>query len=300
MKRIAFLLLSGLAACGGGGAGGSGLRGSVVVDGSSTVAPISEAVAEEFNAEEPRVRVSVGTSGTGGGFKRFCAGEIDLADASRAIKDEEKRACADNGVEFVELLVALDGLAVVTSTDTKFLSCLSFEQLRRIFEDGGASRWRDVDPAFPDENIDIFAPGTDSGTYDFFVEEVLGEDVKPRTDYQASEDDNTIVQGIQGEEGSWGFFGFAYFKENREGLKAIRVSEEPGGECVVPNDETVRAGEYPLSRPLYIYAKKASLEKPAVREFVRFYLDVAPELVGYVGYTPAPAADYTRGLEQIR
>jgi phosphate transport system substrate-binding protein len=299
MKRIGALLLTTLAACGGGGGSGDGLRGSVVVDGSSTVAPISEAVAEELSADEPRVRVSIGTSGTGGGFKRFCADEIDVADASRPIKDEEKAACAGKGVEYLEFRVALDGLAVVTSAENAFVRCLSFEQLRRIFEQGGASTWDEVDPDFPKEKIAIFAPGTDSGTYDFFVEEVLGEEVQPRRNYQASEDDNTIVQGVEGEEHSWGFFGFAYFKENKEGLKAIRVSEDAGGDCVAPNDETVRNGQYPLSRPLYIYVKKSSLEKAAVREFVRFYLEVAPELVGYVGYTPAPADDYTKGLATL-
>ena len=300
MKRIAILFLAGLAACGGGGSGGGGdLSGSVVIDGSSTVAPISEAVAEEFNAEEPDVRVSVGTSGTGGGFKRFCADEIDVADASRAIKDEEKAACAAKGVEYLEFRIGLDGLAVVTSADNTFVECLSFEQLAAIFKDGGASTWDQVDPTFPKERIAVFAPGTDSGTYDFFVEEVLGEDVKARTDYQASEDDNTLVQGIEGEKNSWGYFGFAYFKENEEGLKAVEVSEDAGGECVAPSDDTVRSGEYPLSRPLFVYVKKASVERPEVREFVRFYLELTPELIGDVGYTAAPEDDYTDGLARL-
>lgn len=300
MRRIAILFLAGLAACGGGDSGSGGdLSGSVVIDGSSTVAPISEAVAEEFNAEEPGVKVSVGTSGTGGGFKRFCADEIDVSDASRAIKDEEKAACAAKGVEYLELRIGLDGLAVVTSADNAFVECLSLQQLATIFKDGGASTWDQVDPTFPKEKIAIFAPGTDSGTYDFFVEEVLGKDVKARTDYQASEDDNTLVQGIEGERNSWGYFGFAYFKENKEKLKDIKVSEGAGGECVEPSDETVLSGDYPLSRPLYIYAKKASLERPEVREFVRYYLETTPDLIGDVGYTPAPEEDYTDGLAQL-
>jgi phosphate transport system substrate-binding protein len=302
MKRFAaIILLTGLAACGGSTSSGSGdgLSGSVVIDGSSTVAPLSEAVAEEFNAEEPGVDVSVGTSGTGGGFKRFCADEIDVADASRAIKDEEKAACADKGVDYLELRVGLDGLAVVTSAQNTFVDCLTFEQLAAIFKEGGASTWDQVDPGFPKEKIAIFAPGTDSGTYDFFVEEVLGEDGKARADYQASEDDNTLVQGIEGERNSWGYFGFAYFTENKEKLKAVKVSEAAGGECVAPSDETVAGGDYPLSRPLYIYVKKASLERPEVREFVRFYLELTPEVIGDVGYTAAPEEDYTKALAQL-
>lgn len=302
MAALAALALF-TAACGdddeGGGGSAEALSGSVVIDGSSTVAPLSEAVAEEFNKEQPDVEVSVGTSGTGGGFKKFCAGEIDISDASRAIKDEEKAACAAAGVEYLELRVGLDGLAVVTSKDNTFLECLSYEQLAGIFKEGGASTWDQVDPKFPKEKISIFAPGTDSGTYDFFVEEVLGEDIKPRSDYQASEDDNTLVQGIEGEKNSWGYFGFAYFKENEAGLKDIEVSEEAGGECVAPSDETVLSGDYALSRPLFIYAKKASLARPEVLEFVRYYLELTPDVIGDVGYTAAPDEDYTKGLAEL-
>jgi phosphate transport system substrate-binding protein len=293
------------AACGGGDSSSpDALSGSVVVDGSSTVAPLSEAVAEEFNKEQPDVNVSVGTSGTGGGFKKFCAGETDISDASRAIKDEEKAACAAEGVEYVEFRVGLDGLAVVTSKDNTFLKCLSYEQLATIFKEGGASTWDQVDPTFPKEKIAVFAPGTDSGTYDFFVEEVLGdpkkpESLKPRADYQASEDDNTLVQGIEGEKNSWGYFGFAYFKENEEGLKDIKVSEEAGGQCVAPSDATVLSGDYALSRPLFVYVKKTSLAKPAVREFVRFYLELTPDVIGDVGYTAATEEDYTKGLAEL-
>lgn len=292
---VASLALVG--ACGGGSTSGE-LSGNVVIDGSSTVAPVSEAVAEEFNAEQPGVDVSVGTSGTGGGFKKFCAGEIDIADASRAIKDEEKAACAAKGVEYLELRVGLDGLAVVTSAKNEFLECLTLAQLATIFKAGGASRWNEVDPSFPNENIAIFAPGTDSGTYDFFVEEVLGEDVAPRTDYQASEDDNTLVQGIQGEENSWGFFGFAYYTENKESLKAVEVGET-AADCTAPSDETVLSGEYPLSRPLFIYVKTSSLARPEMAEFVRFYLEVTPDLIADVGYTEAPAEDYEKGLTEL-
>jgi phosphate transport system substrate-binding protein len=191
----------------------------------------------------------------------------------------------------------------VTAAGNKFLECLSIEQMAGIFKDGGATTWDQVDPKFPKEKIEIFAPGTDSGTYDFFLEEVLGdpkkpESLKPRTDYTASEDDNTLVQGIAGETNSWGYFGFAYFKENESKLKDIKVSEK-GGKCIEPSDETVESGEYPLSRPLAIYVNNAALERPEVRSFVQFYLETTPELITEVGYTPAPAEDYEKGLEAL-
>lgn len=289
---------------GGVGAGGEGeLSGSITIDGSSTVAPLSEAIAEEFRNVEPGVNVSVGTSGTGGGFKKFCAGEIDIADASRPIKAEEVAACEAAGVEFTELRVGLDGLAIVTSAENDFLECLSIEQLATIFKQGGATTWDEVDPSFPAERIAIFAPGSDSGTYDFFVEEVLGApgeegSLPPRTDYTASEDDNTLVQGITGERNSWGYFGFAYFSENDSVLKAIEVRSEDGA-CVAPSDETVESGDYVLGRPLFIYVKDAALARPEVQEFVRFYLETTPELIGDVGYTASPAEDYEKGLAAV-
>ncbi|MEO7836486.1 MAG: PstS family phosphate ABC transporter substrate-binding protein [Acidimicrobiales bacterium] len=279
------------------------LSGAIVIDGSSTVAPISEAIAEEFRTEQKGVDVTVGTSGTGGGFKKFCADETDIADASRAIKDEEKQACEAAGVEYSEFRVGLDGLAVVTSADNTFLECLNTKQMADIFKEGGAATWDQIDPKFPKEKIAIFAPGTDSGTYDFFVEEVLGdpkkpESLKPRADYTASEDDNTLVQGIEGEKNSWGYFGFAYFKENKDKLKVVNVFGEDG-ECVAPSDETVESGDYPLSRPLFIYVKKTALARPEVKEFVKFYLETTPDLITDVGYTPAPAEDYKAGLELL-
>ncbi|HEX7167431.1 MAG TPA: PstS family phosphate ABC transporter substrate-binding protein [Acidimicrobiales bacterium] len=291
-------------ACGGGGDGSGGgeggdLSGSIAIDGSSTVAPISEAIAEEFQAEASGVDVAVGTSGTGGGFKKFCNEEIDIADASRAIKQEEIDACKANGVEFTEFRVGLDGLAVVTSADNEFLECLSYEQLAKLFGEGGAKTWKQVDPKFPNVEIDTFAPGTDSGTYDFFVEEVLGQDTKPRTDYTASENDNTLVQGIEGEENSWGYFGFAYFQANEERLKDVKVAEETGGECVEPSAENVESGDYPLSRPLFIYVTNTALERPEVKEFVRFYLETTPEIIAEVGYVPAPEQDYEDGLAKL-
>ena len=296
------------AGCGGNEQGGTGelasLRGDIAIDGSSTVAPISEAIAEEFRLEAPSVNVSVGTSGTGGGFTKFCNGEIDIADASRPIKQEEIDACKTKGVAFTEFRVGLDGLVVATSKANKFAKCLSYEQLASIFKDGGVTQWDEVDAKFPPQKLAIFAPGTDSGTYDFFVEEVLGDpkkpdSLKPRSDYTASENDNTLVQGIKGEENSWGFFGYAYYQESKGELTAIEVSEETGGECVGPSAETVESGEYPLSRPLFIYVNSSALERVEVKEFVAFYLEATPELIEEVGYIAAPTDDYADGLAKL-
>ena len=288
---------------GGGTEGGTALSGSIVIDGSSTVAPITEAIAEEFRKEQSGVEVTVGTSGTGGGFTKFCAGETDVQDASRAIDGEEKAACEAKGIKYQEFRVGLDGLAVVTSAQNQFVDTLNFEQLAKIFEQGGAKTWNQIDPSFPNEEIAIFAPGVDSGTYDFFNEEVLGDPEeggkKPRNDYTASEDDNTIVQGIEGEANSWGFFGYAYFQNNKEGLKAIKVAKE-GTTGVEPTTETIESGDYPLSRPLYIYVKDDSLKKPEVAQFTKFYLEQTPQLIADVGYVAAPQDDYTQGLSKLQ
>jgi phosphate transport system substrate-binding protein len=283
--------------------GGTALSGNIVIDGSSTVAPISEAITEEFRKEQSGVQVTVGTSGTGGGFTKFCAGETDISDASRAISDEEKQACETKGIKYQEFRVGLDGLAVVTSAQNQFLDTLNFEQLAKIFQEGGAKTWNQVDPKFPNEQIAIFAPGVDSGTYDFFNEEVLGDPAeggkKPRNDYTASEDDNTLVQGIEGEANSWGYFGYAYFQNNKEGLKDIKIAKE-GTEGIEPTTETIESGDYPLSRPLYIYVKEDSLKKPEVGQFVKFYLEQTPQLIADVGYVAAPPEDYTQGLSKLQ
>ncbi|MER3452526.1 MAG: hypothetical protein C4344_02230 [Acidimicrobiia bacterium] len=316
-RILGFALAAGLVAtaCGGStsdNASGSGaaadksgkLTGSVVVDGSSTVAPITEAIAEEYRKTQPGVRVSVGISGTGGGFKKFCAGETDISDASRPIKPEEADACKAAGIDYEQFQVGFDGLAVVTSAQNDFLGCLDFGQLKEIFRQGGATTWDQVDPSFPKQKIAIFAPGTDSGTYDYFVETILGDpkkpdSVKPRSDYTASEDDNVLVQGIEGEKYSWGYFGFAYFQENKSRLKDIKIARAKGGPCVAPTHQTVLSGEYPLSRPLFIYVKKASLAKPHVKDFVRFYLTNASTVVDDVGYTAAPEGVYKADLQRL-
>jgi phosphate transport system substrate-binding protein len=223
--------------------------------------------------------VTVGTSGTGGGFTKFCNGETDISDASRAINDEEKQACQAKGITYQEFRVGLDGLAVVTSSKNSFVDTLNFKQMAEIFKQGGATTWNQVDPKFPSEKIAIFAPDTESGTYDFFNEKVLGDPdeggLKPRTDYTASSDDNTLVQGIEGEANSWGFFGYAYYQNNKEGLKDIKVAED-GTEGIQPTTETITSGSYPLSRPLFIYVKEDSLKRPEVGQYVKFYLEQTP------------------------
>ena len=267
------------------GAAAGELSGEVAVDGSSTVFPITEAVAEEFRAVAPDVRVTVGVSGTGGGFKKFCAGETDISDASRPITSAEAESCAAEGVEYIEVLVGLDGLAIVSGPGSDFLSDgITTEQLATIFgapAEGTITRWNQVEASWPDEEIAIFAPDTDSGTFDFFNEIVTEEVGGSRADYTASTDDNVLVVGISGGGDAIGYFGYAYYVENRDRLKLVAV------DGVTPSDETVADGSYPLSRPLFIYVRTDSLrEKPQVREFVRFYL--SPEalpLVGEVGYT---------------
>ena len=278
-----------------GGTDLASLSGAVIVDGSSTVEPISLAVAEEFRTMAPNVDVAVGRSGTGGGFEKFCNGESDISDASRAIKPEESEACAANTIEPVELQVAIDALAVVTNAGNTFLQCLTAEQIVNIFKEGGARSWNEVDPSFPNEPIEIFAPGADSGTFDYFIEhfELRGaEEEEPEFigDYTASEDDNVLVQGIQGSPNAIGFFGFSYYEANRQQLKAIQVDQEGNGTCVSPSAETVQDGTYPLARPLFIYPSKTSLQKPQVRAFVEFYMsDAGLALVEDVDYFPAPA-----------
>jgi phosphate transport system substrate-binding protein len=298
------------AACGGdddaggeaSGEGGS-LSGSIVIDGSSTVAPVTEAIAEEFRKEQSGVQVTVGTSGTGGGFTKFCNGETDIQDASRAIEDEEKQACAAKSIKYQEFRIGLDGLAVVTSAQNQFLDTLNFKQMAAIWKQGGAKTWNQVDPKFPNEQLAIFAPDAESGTYDFFTEEVLGDPEegapKPRSDYTASSDDNTLVQGIEGEANSWGYFGFAYYQNNQEGLKIIKVAKE-GTSGIEPTTETIESGDYPLSRPLYIYVKDDSLKRPEVGQFVKFYLEQTPQIIADVGYVAAPQQDYTQGLSKLQ
>jgi len=272
-----------LAACGGADAGsgtdsaqGSGsdeLSGTIQIDGSSTVAPLSEAAAELFQEENPGVRVVVGTSGTGGGFEKFCAGETDISDASRPIKDEEIAVCEQNGIAYEQITVANDGLAVVVNPENDWAECLTVEQLNTIWApDSTVKNWNEVDPSFPDEPLTLFGPGTDSGTFDYFTDEINGEEGASRTDYQPSEDDNVIVQGVQGSKGAMGYFGLSYVEENPDAVKAIEVDGGQG--CVAPSSETVLDGTYtPLGRPLFVYPSDKALARPEVQAFLEFYVE---------------------------
>ncbi len=270
------------------GGGGEALSGAIEVDGSSTVAPLTDAVAEEYNAEQPDVRVNVGVSGTGGGFERFCAGETDISDASRSIKPEEAALCEENGVEFTELKVGTDALTVVTNPEAAFVDCLTVDELAKIFgPEDPAKTWQQVRAEFPDAPLEVFAPGTDSGTYDFMVEDVLGLE-ESRQDYSAAEDDNIIAQGVIGTPNAWGFFGFAYYQENQDQVKALAL--DGGNGCVAPSVETAQDGTYPATRPLFIYVDNESLQRPEVADFVGYYLDNVQSLITDIGYVPETEA----------
>jgi phosphate transport system substrate-binding protein len=272
-------VLLAVSACGGadagttGGGDGEQLSGSVKVDGSSTVAPLTTAAAELFAEEQPKVRVTVGTSGTGGGFEKFCNGETDISDASRPIKDEEKAACDKNGVTYDEFQVANDALTVVVNKDAEWVDCLTVQQLKKIWEPGSkVNNWNEIDAKFPDEPLKLFGAGTDSGTFDYFTDVINGEEGASRTDYSPSEDDNVTVQGVAGSRGGLGYFGFSYYEENTDKLKALKIDNGEG--CVAPGVEAAQTGEYaPLSRPLFIYPSAKALEREEVLAFVEYYVE---------------------------
>jgi phosphate transport system substrate-binding protein len=307
MKALSTIRLAALLAppllfgCGGGdqGADETALSGAIELDGSSTVYPITEALAEEFQRMHPRTRVTVGISGTGGGFKRFCAGEIDIADASRPIKDEERALCAENGVAFHEIRIAWDGLSVVTNPANDFVQCLTVDELKRIWEPGSTiANWSEIRPGFPNKRLALYGPGTDSGTFDYFTEAIVGEEDASRPDYTASEDDNVLVQGIAGDPEGLGYFGYAYYEENQDKLKLIAV--DGGSGCVQPTVETIESGEYaPLSRPLYLYVREDALQQPQVGAFLEFGLTEGRELVRQVGYIPLRDEQYRAEFEKI-
>jgi len=275
------------------------LSGTVKVDGSSTVFPITEAVAEEFQIANPKVRVTVGISGTGGGFKKFYAGEIDVSDASRPIAAAEMEAAAKNGVEYVELPVAYDGLSIVVNPRNTFVSSLTVEELKKIWQpESTVKLWSDVRPEWPAKPISLYGAGHDSGTFDYFTEAIVGKAKSCRSDYTASEDDNVLVQGVEGDQNALGFFGYAYYAENTSRLKLVSV--DPGTGAVAPSEETIRNGTYtPLSRPIFIYVSTAAAARPEVTAFVEFYLENAPALVAEVGYVPLPAAVYDLALARF-
>jgi phosphate transport system substrate-binding protein len=283
-KLLAFaacgVLALGAAACGsdddddrGGGGGGGDLSGNIRIDGSSTVAPFAQAAAEEFQAQNPDVKITVGTSGTGGGFEKFCAGETDISDASRPITDDEEvPICKKNNITYKEVQVANDGIAVVTNPELK-VDCLTTEQLKKLWNEGSkVTKLSEIDPKLPDTELSLFGPGTDSGTFDFFTDEINGEEGVSRKEYQPSEDDNVLVQGVSGEAGGLGYFGFSYYEQNQDKLNLVGV--DSGSGCVKPSAEAIQSGDYkPLSRPLFMYPSEKALKKPEVKAFMDYVVE---------------------------
>lgn len=274
------------------GASAEALTGTIIIDGSSTVFPITEAVAEEFHKLYPGISTPIGVSGTGGGFKKFIAGETDISNASRPIKDSEAETAKANGVEYVELAIAYDGLSVMVSHDNDFVDSLTVEELGRIWApDSTVMTWKDVRPEWPDEAIKLYAPGTDSGTFDYFTEVINGKSGASRTDFTPSEDDNVLVQGIAGDKYSLGYFGYAYYMENTDKLKIVRIDNGSGP--VEPTFDTIMDGSYaPLSRPIYMYVAAKSLAQPHVWAFLDYFLGEGTALVSEVGYVQLSEEDY--------
>ncbi len=275
------------------------LKGEVKLDGSSTVFPIAEAAAEEFQKEYPNVRVTVGLSGTGGGMKKFVAGEIDIANASRVMKDEEKKKAGEAKIDFIELPIANDGIAVVTNPKNTFVKSLSLAQLKALWEPGSKVKtWKDLDASWPADPIKLYGPGADSGTFDFFTEHVMGTARLSRNDYTASEDDNVLVTGVSKDKNALGYFGYAYYIENQKKVRDIPVSGKDGV-AITPNAETIEKGTYSLARPLVVYVNKKSAMKPEVKAFVSFLLKNAAALSKEVGYVPLKEAVYTDATKKF-
>jgi phosphate transport system substrate-binding protein len=269
------------------------LNGAIKIDGSSTVFPISEAVAEEFRAVQPKVRVSIGVSGTGGGFKKFVAGDIDINNASRHIKEGEKEKAKAANIDYLELAVAYDGLSIIVNKDNDFVDYITVAELKKIWEPGSTvSKWSQVRDEWPDKEIKLYGPGADSGTFDYFTKAINGKEGASRPDYAASEDDNVIVNGVSGDLYSLGFFGFAYYEANKDKLKIVPVDGGKGP--IAPTVTTINNGTYaPLSRPVFIYVSVPSLAEETVQVFVKFYIDNAADLAQQVGYIPLPVSEYS-------
>jgi phosphate transport system substrate-binding protein len=268
------------------------VSGKIKIDGSSTVFPITEAVAEEFGKKFPQVRVIVGTSGTGGGFKKFAMGEIDINNASRTIKDSEAQAAKAKGIQYLAVPVAHDGITVVVNKENTWVDKLTVAELKKLWEPGSKVKtWKDLRVTWPDRKILLYGPGTDSGTFDFFTEAINGKAQLSRADFTKSEDDNVLVQGVEGNKDALGYFGYAYYTSNKERMKVVPVDN--GKTTVTPTEVTINDESYsPLSRVVYIYVSTKAIARPEVKEFVRFYLEQAPKLVTEVGYVPLPAAKY--------
>jgi phosphate transport system substrate-binding protein len=278
---------------------GSDLSGRIEADGSSTVGPYTTAAAERFQQQNSGVQVTVGVSGTGGGFERFCRGETDLSNASRPIKEEEATACKDKGVEYAEFQVANDALTVVVNKDNDWVTCLTTEQLAKIWGPSSkVNNWNQVDASFPDEKLSLFGPGTDSGTFDYFTGEINGEEGASRSDYNASEDDNTTVTGVAGEKGGLGYFGFSYFEENQDKLNAVEI--DGGDGCVAPSVTAAQDGTYkPLSRPLFIYVKKDALTRPEVAAFMQYILDNETAIAEASQFVPLTDEQLTKAKSDL-
>ncbi len=307
-RMLALLFALGLvaAACGGsdnsgssGGGSGQNLSGTIKIDGSSTVAPLSEAAADMFQQENSGVHVTVGTSGTGGGFEKFCGGETDISDASRPIKDSEKSACASKSITYDEITVANDGLSVVVNPQNTWTNCLTTAQLKKIWDKGSkVNNWNQVDPSFPNEPLKLFGPGTDSGTFDFFTAQINGKEDQSRSDYQATEDDNVTVQGVSGSKGGLGYFGLSYLLANSGKVKDVQV--DGGGGCVSPTNDTVQNGTYkPLSRPLFIYPSAKALQRPEVKAFVEFYVNNYQKIAQDAQFVPLTAEQATKAKDLV-
>lgn len=294
----ALFLIAGLTSCGGGQKTDTNqetekdLSGTIQIDGSSTVYPLTEAVAEEFRAEQSAVKITIGSAGSGAGFKKFARAETDISNASRKIKEEEIELCKTNQVQFHEVIVALDGIAIVVNSQNDWLKELSTEDLKKIWNpESTVKKWSDINPEWPAEDIHLFGPSTAHGTYDFFTEEIVGETGASRSDYNAVSDYNVLVQGVSSDKFALGYVGLSYFEENKDKLKLIPVNN--GNGAVLPDIESVKNGNYsPLSRPLYLYISKQAAGREEVKAFVSYYLDAATELATEVGYIPLPEADY--------
>lgn len=276
----------------------------IKIDGSSTVYPITEAVAEEFQKlKKKEIRVTVGISGTGGGFKKFCRGETDISDASRPILKKEIDVCKEHGIEYVELPVAYDGLAVMVNPKNTWVKSMTIADLKKMWEpvaQGKIKKWNQVRSEWPDAPLKLFGPGVDSGTFDYFTEAIVGKAKSSRGDFTSSEDDNVLVQGIAGDKNSLGYFGLAYYEENKDKLKLVPIINPKTGKEIFPSEQTVMDGTYqPLSRPIFIYVSKKSLDKPEVKEFVEFYLKNAAKLVKQVKYVPLPDKAYKHAEERF-
>jgi phosphate transport system substrate-binding protein len=307
-KLLAFaafgVMALGAAACGsddnGGGGGGSDLSGTIKIDGSSTVGPFAQAAAEAFQGENPGVKVTVGTSGTGGGFEKFCAGETDISDASRPIKpDEEAPVCKKKGITYQEVQVANDGIAVTTNKDLK-VDCLTVEQLKKVWNKGSeVNSLKEVDSSLPSNALKLYGPGTDSGTFDFFTEQINGEEGVSRTDYQPSEDDNVLVQGVEGSSGGLGYFGFSYFEGNQSKLNLVGVDDGSG--CVKPSKEGIQTGKYkPLSRPLFMYPSEKALKRPEVKAFLEYVIANYQKIADDSQIVPMTSSQAAEGKKELK